>query len=114
MQPFQGKNIDPNVSQKQKKYLEGNERGFKERKIERKERRGTEKEMLENGFFANLAAIKILSHRYPSFVLGDFQTQIKYYLPCPHNGWLLNLLLKRQYGFRAWIRPRLFFFLIEV
>ena len=79
MQPFQGKNIDSNVSQKPKKYLEGNERGLKERKIEREERRGTEKEMLENGFFANLAAIKILSHRYPSFVLGDFQTQIKYY-----------------------------------
>ena len=70
----------------------GNERGFKERKIEREERRGTEKEMLENRLFANLSAIKILSHRYPSFVLGDFQTQT--YLPCLHNGWLLNLLLK--------------------
>ena len=98
---------------KAKEISEGNERGFKERKIEREERRGTEKEMLENGFFANLGAIKILSHRYSSFVLGDFQTQIKYYLLCPHNGWLLNLLLKRQYGFRAWIRPWLFF-LIEV
>lgn len=86
----------------------GNERGFKERKMEREERRGTEKEMLQNGLFANLSAIKIPSHRYPSFVLGDFQTQRKYYLPCPHNGWLLNLLLKRQYGFRAWIRPLLF------
>ena len=39
----------------------GNERGFKERKIEREERRGTEKEMLENGLFANLSAIKFLS-----------------------------------------------------
>jgi len=88
------------------------ERGRKEGKIRENKagRKEAEKEMLENGFFANLAAIKILSHRYPSFVLGDFQTQIKYYLPCPHNGWLLNLLLKRQYGFRAWIRPRLFFF----
>lgn len=43
---------------KAKEISEGNERGFKERKIEREERRGTEKEMLENGFFANLGAIK--------------------------------------------------------
>ena len=41
----------------------GNERGARERKIERKERRETEKPMNENGFFPNLTAIKILSHR---------------------------------------------------
>lgn len=43
----------------------GNERGGRERKIERKERRETEKPMNENGFFPNLTAIKILSHRKP-------------------------------------------------
>lgn len=43
---FQGKNIDSNVSQKQKKYLEGNERGFKERKIERQREGGQRKRCL--------------------------------------------------------------------